>query len=175
MREFFDAWLERTGKPFLNKNNRNADCVPLLAATLRNAVFIEVVREPEYVVQSLLLARAAIQGRAEYGWGLDSQQVELGARREAVLDSVCDQVIRIHEKLDRAEAAAGDSRYLRISYEDLCSDPAAIVESVAAYIPRVELRPGADLGAIGTISTRNECRLPGSEMEYIRQRLRIPA
>lgn len=174
MRRFFAAWLEETGKPFLNKNNRNADCVPLLAETLRNAFFIEVDREPEYVVQSLLLARAAIQGRAEYGWGLDSEQVELGAGREAVVNSVCDQVIRIREKLVRAAAAAGDSRYLRVSYEDLCRDPAAMVETVAAFIPRVELRPNTDLGAMGTFSARNERRLPQSEIENIRQRLREP-
>jgi len=173
MRRFFASWLAKTAKPFLNKNNRNAECVPVLAGILDNAVFVEVSREPEYVVQSLLSARVAVQGRVEYGWGLDSEQVELGAGRETVIDAVCGQVIRVQQKLEHAAAAVGDRRYLRVRYEDLCSDPGAIVGSVAAFIPQVELRSDADLGAIGSFSTRNECRLPQSEIQHIRLRLGI--
>jgi len=173
MRRFFAGWLAKSGKPILNKNNRNADCVPLLAGILDNAVFVEICRESEYVVQSLLLARAAIQGRVEYGWGLDSEQVELGAGRETVIDTVCDQVIRIQGKLERAAVAVGDHRYLRVRYEDLCRDPGAIVESVAAFIPQVVMRSGAELSAIGSLASRNECRLPQPEFQHIRRRLGI--
>ena len=171
MRGFFASWLKKTGRPFLNKNNRNSDCVPLLADVLDNAIFVEVSREPEYVIQSILLAREAIQGRVERGWGLDSEQVELGAERETVIDAVCDQVMRIQRKLEHAATAVGDGRYLRVRYEDLCQEPGAVVASIAAHIPQVGLRPGTDLASIGPFSVRNGCRLPQSEMQYIRRRL----
>jgi hypothetical protein len=170
MRLFFGHWVAESGKPLVNKNNRNADCVPLLADVLPNAVFIEVSREPVYVVQSLLLARPTIQGRVERGWGLDSEEVELGASRETVIDSVCDQVIRIRQRLEGAEAVVGDGRYMRVRYEDLCANPAAVVEAVGAFVS-LELRPGTDLTAASPFPLRNEPRLPDSEIQHIRRRL----
>ena len=171
MRRFFARWLSATGKPLLNKNNRNADCVPLLADALGNSVFVEVSREHEFVVQSLLMARETVQGRVERGWGLDSEQLEPGAPREMVIDAVCAQLDRIQEKLDHAAAAAGNRRYLRIKYEDVCSDPGGTVEAVAAFVPEVTFRSGVDPRAIGPFRGRNVMTLPQSEVDYIRQRL----
>jgi len=170
MRRFFAHWLKWAGKPLLNKNNRNADCVPMLADALEDAVFVEISREPEYVVQSLLLARVEVQGRVEHGWGLDSEPVDPGADRETAIDAVCYQVMRIQRKLERAASMVGPDRFMSLRYEDLCSDPGAIVRSVAAFVPQVELRRDADLGKIGPFPPRNEPRLPAWEIRRIRDR-----
>ena len=130
MRAFFSACFAAFGRPILNKNNRNTECVPLLAEVLPKAVFLEVRREPAFTAQSLLRARQHIQGSKHIGWGLGSRDSETRPGTTSYLEDICQQVYAIDQRLQAAKASVGRDRFVELSYEAFCSDPAEAVERV---------------------------------------------
>lgn len=130
MRSFFDACYAEFHRPMLNKNNRNTDCIPLLADVFPNAYFVGLRRDPVFTAQSLLLAREHIQGSRFVGWGLGSRDSERRPGATQYIDDVCLQVHTIDRKLDHAKQLLGSRRFLEVDYEGFCADPARTVEQV---------------------------------------------
>lgn len=134
MQSFFNAWLTTFGRPLLNKNNRNTDCVSLLASILNNAFFIIVRRDPVFVAQSLMIARQRIQGSQSIGWGLRSRSGSSSRDPLGYIDDVCDQILEIETRLTREELALGRDRFFEISYERFCADPGRFVQKISHWI-----------------------------------------
>jgi hypothetical protein len=130
MRAFFDACFAEFHRPMLSKNNRNTDCVPLLADVFPNAYFVDVRRDPVFTAQSLVLAREQIQGSKFVGWGLGSRDSESGPGATSYIEDVCRQVHAIEHKLDRAKRLVESHRFIEVDYEGFCADPARTVEDV---------------------------------------------
>lgn len=130
MRAFFDACFAEFHRPMLNKNNRNTDCIPLLADVFPNAYFVEIRRDPVFTAQSLLLAREQIQGSRFIGWGLASRDSEPHPGATQYIDDVCHQVHTIERKLDHAKRLVGPHRFIEVDYASFCADPALTVERV---------------------------------------------
>ena len=86
---FFNAWLTTFEKPFLNKNNRNTDCLNLLAESLPTAYFINVQRDPVSNVQSLIAARERVQGDKKAAWGVCRKCRDWVAARPARIRGRC--------------------------------------------------------------------------------------
>lgn len=139
MRKFFDAWCSTFGKPFLNKNNRNTACLDQLSRALPQAVFIVVRRNPLLVAQSLINARAQVQGDKSVGWGLHATDQAAGQDPLAYVDDVCDQILQIERELDQQLENIPDSRIIEITYEGFCEAPAATLAAVAAAVPGLSL------------------------------------
>jgi hypothetical protein len=171
MREFFDTWLSTFGRPLVNKNNRNTDCLALLAAALPNARFVVVRREPEYVAQSLVLAREQIQGSRFVGWGLLSQDSNPDAGREGYLDDVCRQVFAIEARLREGEAQVDARRFLNVAYESFCEDPVGAVRRISRTLLDGAVNETA-LAQIGPFKVANRERLDPEEMTRMRGSLR---
>jgi hypothetical protein len=144
MRRFFAAWTATFGRPFLNKNNRNTDCIALLGRVLPEAYFVVVRRDPVYVAQSLLIARQHIQGDKSWKWGLLSRDQEPDTGPLGYVDSVCRQVVDIEHRIADECAALPASRIVDVSYEAFCKRPADAIEAVYT---RVWGEP-ADLSAV---------------------------
>lgn len=124
MRRFFAAWSQQFGKPFLNKNNRNAFCMQLLAETLPAARFVIIRRDPIFVAQSLIKARAQVQGSKDRPWGLASTEDHSVAHEPlGYVNDVCDQLIKIKNRLQQQQAGVDPARYVEITYESFCKNP----------------------------------------------------
>ncbi len=86
----------------------------------------------------------------------------------SVVESVCRQVL-FHEQLAAAqEAMLGPKRFWRISYEQFCADPAALVHRVAREllgVPDVRLTEPAL--APFTVSRKN--RLPDGMLQQLEE------
>jgi hypothetical protein len=119
--QFFDAWRTVHPMAVVSKNNRNTAMMSALADAIDGAVFVIVKRDPVYVAQSLIEARAAVQGSPEVGWGLAER-----SGGDPVEDVVA-QVREINKMIDR-DAPVGS---VTVSYEDLCDDPALVVKTIA--------------------------------------------
>jgi hypothetical protein len=133
MRRYFDAWRNLFPDPFVNKNNRNADCVALLAEALPEARFLVVRRDPYETVESLVTARAVVQGDARHGWGLRSRDAEshdIGA----VVDAVCDQIVEVERRLAAQLATLDEGRAHETTHEALCKEPDAVVSRAAELL-----------------------------------------
>ncbi|MBL8814992.1 MAG: sulfotransferase [Planctomyces sp.] len=139
MRKFFSAWCRRFGKPFLNKNNRNTSCLSLLSEILPNAQMVVVRRNPIYVAQSLIKARADVQGDKSVGWGLHSSDAT-SSDPLSYVDDVCDQILLIEKELDEQLELISQDRIVEITYEGFCEDPHSALQFICRSIPGVKLK-----------------------------------
>lgn len=175
MQRFFNAWFASFPKPFLNKNNRNTACIPLLATALPNAYFIEVRREPAFVVQSLLQARKHIQGSKTIGWGLASTSAHGTTMRDYVTE-VCAQVFHIDQMLQQARSRVAPDHFISVSYEDFCRAPADAVKHIAnaclgTSVDKNRLERELQERELQPIETTNQVRLTSEEFDLIQRGL----
>lgn len=145
MRRFFGTWTSCFQKPFLNKNNRNTDCIQQLAEYLPKAYFVVVRRNPEFVVQSLIRAREEVQGCKNAGWGLKSESATESADPLAYVEAVCRQVQSIDRDLDRQLNGVDPQRVFEMTYENFCKNPQSLIRSIVDTIPGLQLNTSLPL------------------------------
>lgn len=141
------AFADACERPVVFKNVFNTLRVPLLAAALPEARFVLIERDLEANARSVLAARAS-RGGVERWWSARPagwQQLDAaGPARQ-----VAWQVSRINEVARRDLRQLGDQRVLVLSYAELCSRPAAVVDRLEQWLEaggaRVERRPDADI------------------------------
>ncbi|MEX0275112.1 MAG: sulfotransferase [Flavobacteriaceae bacterium] len=131
MKRFFNAWQQVSQKPFLNKNNRNSLCVPMLDSIFENVFFVEIHRDPVYVAQSLVFSRKAVQGSEKIGWGLLSSDTNNQSDPLAYIEDICYQVYKVDSVLAKARSQVDPNRYYRVSYETFCERPGEVIEQIA--------------------------------------------
>ena len=131
---FVSAWNAAFGRPLLNKNNRNALAITSLAEALPGATFVVVERDPVYVAQSLLEARAMVQGDARHGWGLLCEEAD-PASAEGPVEAVCNQVRAFQREIGRQADALDPARLVRVAYKAFCRDPLPVLHAVATACP----------------------------------------
>ncbi|MBC7967356.1 MAG: sulfotransferase [Fuerstia sp.] len=140
MGRFFRVWCAVFGKPFLNKNNRNAGCLNLLSQAIPQASFVVVRRNPLLVAQSLIHAREQVQGDKSVGWGLHSHSSDMSADPLAYVDDVCDQVLQIEAELDEQLKQLPQNRIVEFTYEGFCEAPDSTLRWIASRISGVRLK-----------------------------------
>jgi hypothetical protein len=168
MRRFFGAWTAAFGRPFLNKNNRNADCIALLGRALPEARFVVVRRDPVYVAQSLLIARQQIQGDKSRKWGLRSLDQEADQGPLGYVDSVCLQIADIERRMAEGCRTLAPERVVPVQYERFCEQPAAAIAAIAERT----LGAGIETGGIDREldlrgRSTNQRRISVEEFEHI--------
>lgn len=166
LRAFFDRWWNTTGRPFLNKNNRNALAIAALHDAVPEALFVEVHRDPVHVAQSLILARTAVQGARHLGWGLLAEDSD-PADPLGHVDAVCRQVRAFRAAIDAGRTAVPPHRRVRVAYETFCAEPEALIEEVRSRLwPDPADRPGP-LRGVRPFRSTNRQRVSDAELERI--------
>ena len=129
MRRFFGHLERRSGRPVVAKNNNLLGSAHLVAEALPSSRFVCLRRDPLYLAQSLLKARRDIQGSSDVSYGLDGGD----AGRAPAADPLADvwRQVRFYEQLESKQMRrlAGE-RFLVVSYEQLCADPASVVRQI---------------------------------------------
>ena len=171
MQQFFAAWTSAFNKPFLNKNNRNAIAVDVLARHLPNSRFIVIRRNPLYVVQSLIVARQQIQGTKSIGWGLQSSSSVTTSDHLGYVDDVCRQVSDIDMEIDRQLADVDPSRVLQVTYESFCEQPQHWVTRVTESFRGVKLNPGRSLDDLPSFRVSQKMTVSAAEHQRMLQAL----
>ena len=171
MRQFFAAWSHVTGKPILNKNNRNLAFASQLAEAFPSAHFIAIRREPLFVAQSLLKAREWVQGNRNIGWGLNSQNATGSDEGRSDLEAVCNQVVANEELFETQRGMIASQRWTEITYESFCENPRECVEQLASVVPDIHLRSAQRVKSLTSIPTTNSCVLPARETKQVEQLL----
>lgn len=170
MRTFFSAWCRRFGKPFLNKNNRNTGCLSLLSEVLPEARMVVVRRNPVYVAQSLIKARADVQGDKSVGWGLHSSDA-CNSDPLGYVDDVCDQILLIEKELDEQLALIPQDKIVEVTYEGFCEDPQAALQFIGRSIPGVSLKQDLIDTELRTFTASSGCSLTAAERDRLLSRL----
>lgn len=171
MKQFFGAWSEAFGKPFLNKNNRNTGCLDLLSRVLPQSSFVVVRRNPLLVAQSLITAREQVQGDKSVGWGLHSHSSDVSADPLKYVDDVCDQILEIERQLDEQIKDIPKDRLIEVTYEGFCEDPAASLRWISQNIPGIQLKPELMDAELRPFKASATITLSEAEQHRILQRL----
>ena len=171
MRQFFYAWSQAFGKPFLNKNNRNTGCLDLLSRTLPTASFVVVRRNPLLVAQSLINARAQVQGDKSVGWGLHSHSSDTAADPLSYVDDVCDQILQIEAQLDEQLQHVSSDRIVEVTYEGFCEDPATALRWITEKIGGVTIRTELMASELQPFEASTEVTLTDAERKRLLSRL----
>ncbi len=127
MRRFFAAVEQYSGKPLVNKNNSLNTCANFVAESLDTARFVCLQRDPVYLAQSLLLAREFMYANNQVSYGIAGDDRE----RLDPIEDVCRQVMFHRHCVEKQLELVGSERFLVLSYEDFCADPAASVAMIA--------------------------------------------
>lgn len=171
MRQFFSSWTAKYNKPFLNKNNRNVQCIKILAECLPNAFFVAVNRDPVCVARSLIHATQLVHGDKSAGWGLQCQEVHCEEEPLGYVHDVCDQVRRNLEELNGQLDQLAPSRYINISYETFCTDPDTQIDQLLAKVDGLQRRPNNPPFGVDTFKVSKSRPLNNDEESLIRKLL----
>ena len=166
MRRFFDTWLRVTQKPFLNKNNRNSLCAATLNSIFDAVFFVEIHRNPVYVAQSLIQSRRKVQGSEKLAWGLLGEDSRDTGDPLQYIEDVCKQVHRVDAAMAREREKISSGNYIRMSYEDFCDDPAALVHQIS-QMTNVEITAPKRLAGLTFSKTSNSQKLSDIEFNKI--------
>jgi hypothetical protein len=120
------------GLPFVNKTTTLSLRLRVLERVFPEALFIRVSRDPVDTAQSILRAR-----QDDYPDWLGARPRECrGVDGEPLVHQVCKQVFYVNKHLERAQAALGNDRFLRISYQGVCHDPRGELERISLFMRR---------------------------------------
>lgn len=141
------AFADACGAPVVFKNTINSLRVPALAAALPEARFLLIERDLTDNARSLLVGRAK-RGALTDWWGARPD----GAEQVDPLDPAAQvvwQARTVHAVAARELTELAPERSLHVTYDELCSAPADLVERVATWLTAsgasIERRPGAQL------------------------------
>jgi hypothetical protein len=125
-----------TGAPILFKNLTNSIRIDDIRRVFPSSRFIVLRREPLFAAQSILQSRQRLHQDKNQWWSVEVPGFEdvLG---ESPAFQCLWQVITIDNVVDAALADCPD-RVARVSYEDLCERPEAVLGELAAAFGLVE-------------------------------------
>ncbi len=140
MNRFFAAWTSALPKPFLNKNNRNTECMRLLSENLADIFFVVVRRDLTASARSLIRSRLDIQGDRNTPWGLRSRQLKGNDDPLGYVDDVCDQLYEIESRIQRETSGIDSKQMIEVTYEKFCDDPKSVLQQLRQTVPGLQLR-----------------------------------
>jgi Sulfotransferase family len=132
LRASVSRFQQAAGRPLVFKNLICSLRVGPIAAALPNALFLVIHRDLVENGQSLLAARMQIRGSYADWWSAEPTGVAR-MRGLAPEQQVVEQVRGVYSAIDAERGEAGTGRFLDLSYEDLCREPEAMLQTIAEF------------------------------------------
>jgi LPS sulfotransferase NodH len=129
------------GRAFVAKNMLGAYHMPRLRDVLEMVVFVYIERDPLDVAVSILDARRKYFSDPSTWWSYIPVEYPLLEQRD-YWEQIAGQVHYLTRFFDRALDEVGERNVVSVAYEQLCCDPASVLETVRA---RVATTYGYDL------------------------------
>jgi Sulfotransferase family len=170
MIKFFGAYEQAFRKPLVNKYNNLSICANLVANLLENCYFLCMTRDPVYLAQSLLLARAEIQGDIRISYGVEDPD-KLDNHDSDYIENICEQVLYHERKVKEQQEIIGPDRFWIIPYEQFCEKPEELVQSVSEKILRQPIDIEKIRAALNPFEISQRIRLEPELFEKIEQML----
>jgi hypothetical protein len=146
LRAAVGAFVEACGSPVVYKNLVNTARMEAIAAALPEALFLAIHRGLTDNARSILDARLRVTGGYDAWWSVEPPEVER-LRQLPAHEQVVEQIRALDALVARVEDSIGPERVLHVAYEDLCADPRAQLERVAAFTAA----HGCELGERGQV------------------------
>ncbi|MBD0329022.1 MAG: sulfotransferase [Thermoleophilia bacterium] len=118
------------GKPFVAKNMLGAYHMAKLRDVLEQVVWVYIERDPLDVAVSILDARRKYYSDPNAWWSYVPPEYPLLAGRD-YREQIAGQIHYLARFYDRALGEVGSEAVVRVTYDQLCRDPAAVLDAVA--------------------------------------------
>lgn len=118
------------GLPFFNKTTVLSLRIRAIRKVFPNALFIQVMRDPLDMAQSIYKARTT---RYPHWLGARPRECE-NVDGKSVLEQVCEQVYYVEKNIARERTAVGEQAFLTVQYKDVCQNPQREAERIAAFM-----------------------------------------
>jgi hypothetical protein len=144
--------------------------IPFLDAAFEKVLFVNLKRDPAYVVQSMLEARQKYFGSEElwysfkppeYAWLKDLSPVEQAAG----------QIHFIRQAADAGIAQIDPARALTLHYEEFCQNPAAAWAALVEKMAGLGYALNAEYGGVGNFEAANSIRVSPERWNEIQHAL----
>jgi hypothetical protein len=141
MVQFFGAWEGLSQLPLVAKNNRLYLYGDVVAEALPRSLFICLRRSAVFLAQSQLIARRKILGREDMPYGpVTPAYLSRRDPDDPVRDS-CILVASYRDAMETMRRTVGPERFWILPYEEICSDPNALLAKVAGVISGTSYDP----------------------------------
>lgn len=118
--------------PFVNKTVDLSVRIRALVEIFPDALFIQVVRDPLDVAQSLFKAHVYDYADREFFSTRPKEYETL--RHQSPIEQVCGQVYYIERNIAFERSVVGPDRFLTVSYQDICQKPGHELERVTEFM-----------------------------------------
>lgn len=132
LRAAVGAFVEACDRPVVYKNLYSTARMDAIAAALPEALFVAIHRDLAANARSLLDGRLQVAGSYDTWWSVEPPGIERLLQLPAH-EQVVEQVRALDALVAEVEASIGPDRVLHLAYEDLCADPRAQLERIAAF------------------------------------------
>jgi hypothetical protein len=117
--------------PFINKTINLSLRIRALAKVFPSALFIQIKRNPIDIAQSIYKIRL---GKTDRGYfGARPRECDNGGENN-LIQEVCEQVYYIEKSIASEKSAIGESKFMTVSYKDICEKPTAELQRIAEFM-----------------------------------------
>ena len=138
------------GRGIMFKTNYAGQFASRFARTFTMPLFVYIERNPVDVALSILDARSRYYDDPKHWWATYPPEYRLLADRD-VPDQIAGQVVGLRAAYDDQLARVPAGSVVRIGYQELCDDPAGVVDTVRE---RLRERYGIDCALVGDVPDR---------------------
>ena len=123
-------------KPFLSKIKMMQANAGFFADKMPELLFVNIYREPRYVMQSLLTSRRAYYGvgNEKIWWGSKPSAYHFLKDRDEY-DQVAGQVYYVMKEIEGELYKVDEKNKYTVKYEDLCRAPNFFIEEIVSKLP----------------------------------------
>lgn len=127
-------------RPFVNKCIRNSVRIEALAEIFPTALFIQCLRDPLAMAQSIYIARTQDLpfkpdevDPLQWWFSVKPKEYEQ-IKCKSMVAQVCEQVYYVEQNILAARQTLGDNRFLLVDYKDLCRSPRRTMDNIVRFM-----------------------------------------
>jgi hypothetical protein len=145
--------------------------IPFLDAAFDKVLFVNLKRDPAFVVQSMLEGRKRYFGSEEMWYSFKLPQYSW-LRERLPVEQVAGQIHFIRQMTDENIAKVAPERTLTLQYEDFCKDPAAAWSSLCGKMANLGYKMDNVYTGPCSFESANTMRMPSDRWKEIMDALK---
>lgn len=152
------------GKPFTTKAHILQLNIGYFAERIPSLFWIHVIREPLFVMQSILLAREAYYGDRNTWWSSRPKEYEL-LKEMDVHHQIAGQVYFTEKGIRDGLKAVKEEQRTTVQYEAFCADPGSAYRQIAEKYSELGCELPSEYSGSAGFRCSNEIRLPKADID----------
>ena len=172
LNKHFAAWQSVNNEPLLFKNLLEViPNIQNLSSIFPTAVFLNIIRDDFFVIQSTYESRKNYSGNYESWFGIKPKNYKKIMQIDDPLIQTTEQVFYLKKDIDESLSKIPENRYININYEDLIADPEKNISRIESKC-RISnwRRPDRNCDDL-SLKLGNEVRLKSDQIQLIENHL----